>query len=695
MNTEGRILVVEDDPDVLNGTALLLEKAGYAIEKASTGEQALQRIREEPPDLILLDRDLPDFDGNALCRQIKQDEGTAHIQVVIASSTYVESDQQAQGLESGADGYITRPISNREFLARVRSFVSIHHMTRSLREQAAQLQEQNEILQRQRLASLNLMEDAVEGRERVEAANRALRESEERFRRVSAITSDIAYSCSAAQGGPHAIKWMTGAADRITGYTTEEIQARSCWRFLVLEEDRTLFDQQVIGLEAGAMSNCELRIQRKDGSIGWIESTAECSEDPQHPGRLLLYGGLKDITERKRIEQEIVAAKDRAERSEKLKDSFIANISHEIRTPLNIILGYIGVIAEKFLPQAAEGDQRFFESVERGGERLMRTVDMILNVSRLQAGEFTLRPAEVDLSGLVRRIVSDHQSLAQKKKIVLSSVDECGNAVVWADEYCITQAVSNLLNNAIKFTLHGQVEARVFRNHEGKPCISCRDTGIGIAKDYLPLLFSRYTQEQTGYSRPFEGLGLGMSLVKEYLQLNHATIEVESEKGVGTTFTITFHGGALPEVDASTEEERAHPVPDNAAAKRMKAAMALPAVLLVEDDEMTIEFMRVILDGKWTVHSARSGEEAWAVLRSAHVDIILMDISLAGHQTGLELTQEIRQNPAYRIIPIIAVTAHAYASDRDNCLDAGCDDFIRKPIDSALVLGTMDRLLVR
>ena len=695
MNTAERILVVEDDPDVLQGTARLLEKAGYAVDTASTGELARQRILEDPPVLILLDRDLPDCDGNDLCRQLKQDEATASIMVVIASSTYVESDEQAQGLESGADGYITRPISNRELLARVRTFVSIHNLTQSLREQAAQLQEQNEILRRQRLASLNLMEDAVEGRERVEAANRALREGEERFRRVSAITSDIAYSCSADDGGSYRIVWMTGAADRITGYATEEIQARGCWRFLVLEEDRHLFDANIAGLAVGSTSCIELRIQRKDGEIAWIESTAECAADSQHPAGLLLYGGLKDITERKKIEQEILAARDRAERSEKLKGSFIANISHEIRTPLNIILGYIGVIGEKFLPLADAGDQRFFESVERGGERLMRTVDMILNVSRLQAGEFVLRPAEVDLPGLVRRIVSDHQSQAQKKKIVLSSVDECGNAGIVADEYCITQAVSNLLNNAIKFTMHGQVEARVFRDREGRPCISCRDTGIGIAKDYLPLLFSRYSQEQSGYSRPFEGLGLGMALVKEYLALNNATIEVESEKGVGTTFTITFHEGSAPAVGAFAEEEVLRPAPDSPAVTRTMAPGVLPSVLLVEDDEMTIEYMNVILEGKWRVHSARSGEEAWAVLRSASIDLILMDISLAGPQTGLELTQEIRQSPAHRIIPIIAVTAHAYASDRDNCLDAGCDDFIRKPIDSAVVLSTMDRLLAR
>ncbi|MBL0177118.1 MAG: response regulator [Ignavibacteria bacterium] len=402
-----------------------------------------------------------------------------------------------------------------------------------------------------------------------------------------------------------------------------------------------------------------------------------------------------DLTERKRAEEATLAAKVRAENSEKLKDVFIANISHEIRTPLNIILGFTNVIEEMYLPAASVADHHIFESVERGGERLMRTVDMILNVSRLQSGEFPLKLVDVNIPQLVRGVVADMQPIARQRNLSLTTVDECGSVTVVADEYCIVQAVSNLVNNAIKFTAHGGVEIRIFRDAQQRVCLSCHDTGIGISKEYLPVLFTRYSQEQSGYTRPFDGLGLGTALIQEYLIINNATIAVESEKGVGSTFTITFQKNgkthARPAI-ATASAPRAAPeaLPDRTPRHQGKRS-----VLLVEDDRMTIDFMKLVLAPHWDVSSARSGPEAWDILRAVPVDIILMDISLAGSQTGVELTREIRSSPEHCALPIIAVTAHAYDSDRSNCLAAGCDDFLRKPVNTDALASTMERLLAR
>ncbi len=175
MNAPLRILVVDDEPDLLIGTARLLEKAGYAVDRAANGEQALQAVRDHRPDLLLLDRDLPDIDGTEVCRRIRQDPAVAGSFVIIISGSYTESDEQAEGLESGADGYITRPIANRELLARVAAFVRILHLTRSLRLQAEELMKSGAAASQARLASLNLMEDAVAARDRLEIANQALR----------------------------------------------------------------------------------------------------------------------------------------------------------------------------------------------------------------------------------------------------------------------------------------------------------------------------------------------------------------------------------------------------------------------------------------------------------------------------------------------------------------------------------------
>ena len=519
----------------------------------------------------------------------------------------------------------------------------------------------------------------------------ALLESAELHRSIFNASPDIIVITD-LEGG---ILMVSPIALKLFGYDSEgEFLGRRIKEFIAPEDLERAEVEFASMFQDVTVAPGRYRGVRRDGGRVDVEVNGEFIRDAAgQPAKLVFV--IRDISERRQFERELLAAKMRAENSERLKDVFIANISHEIRTPLNIILGYTSVIEEKFLSRAAEGEARYFESVQRGGERLLRTVDMILNVSRLQSGEYTLSPAEVDISQLMQRIVADHQPFAQKKNLALSSIDECGSAFVTADEYCITQAVSNLLHNAIKFTVSGGVQLRTFRDAEGKLCVSCRDTGIGIAPDYLPLLFSRYSQEHTGYSRAFEGLGLGMALVKEYLAINNATIAVESEKGKGTTFTITFENGGVP---APARDATAIDVPAPVSEEASFGAQPEDrkrTVLLIEDDEMTVEFMTVVLSERWNVLTARSGPDAWAILGATRVDIILMDISLAGRQTGIELTQEIRQSPAHRIIPIIAVTAHAYPSDRENCLDAGCDDFIRKPVSSRVLIETMERLLAR
>jgi PAS domain S-box-containing protein len=535
--------------------------------------------------------------------------------------------------------------------------------------------------------AIGILDDITE-RKRIEEA---LRESVEQHRSIFNASPDVLVITD-LEGG---ILMVSPIAMAMFGYDAEEhLLGKRIQSFIApedVERAEVEFASMFQAVKPAPGQYCGLR---SDGSRIDVEVNGEVIRDAEgQPVQLLFI--IRDISERRRFESELLVAKMRAENSERLKDVFIANISHEIRTPLNIILGYTNVIEEKFLSRATDAEARYFESVQRGGERLLRTVDMILNVSRLQSGEYTLNPAEVDISGLVQKIVADHQPFAKKKQLSLSSIDECGSAHISVDEYCITQAVSNLLHNAIKFTISGGVQLRTFRDAGGRLCISCRDTGIGIAPDYLPLLFSRYSQEHTGYSRPFEGLGLGMALVKEYLAVNNATIDVVSEKGAGTTFAITFENGGIPAParDASPADAPAHPSAE--VALRAGPADRKRTVLLIEDDEMTVEFMTVVLSERWNVLTASSGPEAWAVLRAAHVDIILMDISLSGRQTGIELTQEIRQSPAHRIIPIIAVTAHAYASDRENCLDAGCDDFLRKPVSSRVLVETMERLLAR
>jgi DNA-binding response OmpR family regulator len=176
MSESFRILVVDDDPDILNGTALLLEKAGYTVDRASTGEAALAAVAAQPPNLMLLDRDLGGIDGLEVCRQIKCVPAYADILIVIASASYAATENLSEGLEAGADGYIARPIANRELLARISAYERIHRLTHTLRREAVERKQQASVASAAQLASLNLMEDALAAQQATQHANQKLRE---------------------------------------------------------------------------------------------------------------------------------------------------------------------------------------------------------------------------------------------------------------------------------------------------------------------------------------------------------------------------------------------------------------------------------------------------------------------------------------------------------------------------------------
>jgi CheY-like chemotaxis protein len=216
------------------------------------------------------------------------------------------------------------------------------------------------------------------------------------------------------------------------------------------------------------------------------------------------------------------------------------------------------------------------------------------------------------------------------------------------------------------------VEVRV-RQQAERGVIVVRDTGIGISAEFLPRVFEEFSQEVSGYGRPYEGTGLGLSLAKKFVEASGGTITVESRKGRGSAFTLAFPlTGAVPP----------------------SSAPALP-ILLVEDDRLTREFMRTLLGPDFTVHTAGDAAEARAVLDREPVALILMDLTLAGPVDGLELTRQLRRTERWRATPIIAVTAHASDHAREDALAAGCDAYLVKPLDSDALAATMRGLLRR
>jgi signal transduction histidine kinase len=241
-----------------------------------------------------------------------------------------------------------------------------------------------------------------------------------------------------------------------------------------------------------------------------------------------------------RDRSELSAARDAALEASRLKSAFVANITHEIRTPLNVILGYADLMVERLGEINDDSVSEYAEPIHRAGQRLLDTIGAVLDLSRIESGAFELKPVTIRIAAMVERHVKDLSVLARKKGIRLLSQIEVPDATVVFDEHCLSNTIINLIQNAIKFTEQGYVAVRVFRDGKGALALEVRDTGDGIDAAYLPRLFEPFSQESLESAQSHEGAGLGLALVRRYVEFNHARIEVESTKHVGTAFIVTF-----------------------------------------------------------------------------------------------------------------------------------------------------------
>ena len=248
---------------------------------------------------------------------------------------------------------------------------------------------------------------------------------------------------------------------------------------------------------------------------------------------------MLDISEIKRVQRELVEALKKAEESDRLKSAFLAQMSHEIRTPLNVILTSIPLIADE-ISSDDEDLKIILDSVKSAGKRLQRTIDMILSMSSVQSGNYKATFEKFDIVSDLKKMVNEFKSLSDDKGLKLKFTQSEDTAFITADRYTVNQVFQNLINNAIKYTLKGYVEVYVKNLKNDKVKIEIRDSGIGMSEEYLQKMFMPFSQEDTGYKREFEGNGLGLALVKKYIELNRAEINVESEKNIGSVFSVVF-----------------------------------------------------------------------------------------------------------------------------------------------------------
>lgn len=254
-----------------------------------------------------------------------------------------------------------------------------------------------------------------------------------------------------------------------------------------------------------------------------------------------IYG--RDITELKRSEKELQEALRKAEESQKLKEFFLSQISHEVRSPLNVIIGFSNMLLEEAKSSNDPDMKEIYLSIINNSKRLYRTFDLLLNMSQIQTGTFNLRFERIDVLPIIKSLTNEFATYAEEKRVILKVVPLTEDTFITADHYSVNQIFSHLIDNAIKYSENGNVDI-ILRRDDNYFYVDVKDNGIGMPPEYIEKLFTPFSQANMSYSKPFEGTGLGLALVKNLLDINNAKIEVKSELGTGSIFTVIFEGNS-------------------------------------------------------------------------------------------------------------------------------------------------------
>jgi hypothetical protein len=618
-----KILVVDDNASSLYTTSRMLRAAGFDVLEADNGGKALALA--DQVGLMILDINLPDVDGFEVCRQLRARSTTAYLPIVHLSATFMDVEDMSQGLAAGADSYLTHPADPKVLVATVRALLFARQA------------------------------DVVK------------RAADARFRKVFELASSGIVLLDGDLVCRDVNPAFCGIAKRVRG----EIVGHSL-RSLIADGQEDEF-KRLTGdlLETGQWQGM-LPLQRGDDAVADVEWRIASETDTG--ARIAV---ATDVTERRRaeVERERLLASEQlaraeAERSNQLKDEFLATLSHELRNPLNAILGWSKVLGRT--PGTTPIIQQGLEAIERNSQVQTHLIADLLDFAGIRFGKMRLDLEVVDPAGAVRASVDVVESQARAKSLKIFTHIEDPQARVMADQSRLQQIVWNLLSNSIKFTpRNGRVDVTARVDHEFYQ-IEVRDNGQGISPEFVPRLFDRFSQQETGAGKSHAGLGIGLTIVRHLVEAQFGTIEAHSEgPGTGATFRVRLpltqeQGRSLSEM----------------------TSVLLPGlhVLVVEDDaDARALIARILADSGAEVSVAASADEALAqVAQVAHAppNILISDIGMA-KKDGYQLIRALRAGgyDANRL-PAIALTAFTRHEDRTDALEAGFQLHLTKPVNA-------------
>ncbi|SDG35260.1 PAS domain-containing protein [Desulfosporosinus hippei] len=509
-----------------------------------------------------------------------------------------------------------------------------------------------------------------------------LKESEEKFKELAENLGEVIYIQQNGQ-----FVYISSAYERVTGKTCQSMYENPLSYIDSIhpeDKDRIVKVRLEDKYISKGLFDEQYRIIQPDGNIRWVWTRSFPIRDEN--GEIIKRVGIaNNITKLKEYEESLREAMEKAEASNKTKSQFLANMSHEIRTPMNGILG----MAQLLVMNLKDEEKEMATIIKASGDDLLKIIDDILDLSRIEAGKLRLSQEEFDINMLVNHVNKVMETLVKQKGISYKSYIErtIVNRLI-GDPDRLKQVLFNLLGNAIKFTEQGSIELSIAKGKvfEDKLQLvfSVNDSGIGIADDKVGQLFTYFTQGDDSVTKKYGGTGLGLAISKQLINMMDGEISVESKLGVGSCFSFSAIFKAAmdnTEINNTNNEDT------------LNVTATSSTALLVEDDYVSGVVMKKLCERRnIALTIVTNGKQAIEIMKKECFDIIFMDIQMPDI-SGYETTRIIRdmEREVNKHTPIIATTAFALVGDREKCIDVGMDDYLAKPIDSEKFYAIVER----
>lgn len=647
---ELKLIILEDEPahaEIIR-RSLLGDENSCNITIVQTLKEFKNIIHVIIPDLVIADMNLPD--GNALSLL----KGSVESQPwpVLVMTSFGDEELAVKALKSGALDYIVKSPE---------TFKNIQYVVnRNIREWRN--------IRKSRQAEI------------------ALRESEKKFRHLfETMEQGVVY-----QNSEGFITEANPAAEKILGLNLAQMQGRTSFdpRWRTIREDGTIFPGEahpaIVALNTGLTIRDTIMgiFHPQKNEYKWIiiNATPEFRENDTKPYQV--FTTFTDVTELKHTEEalqrqylELKRAKEKAEESDRLKSAFMANMSHEIRTPMNGILGFADLLKSPNL--SGESQQKYIEIIEMSGRRMLEIINDLIDISKIEAGQIEIKNDTVNIPELLDELIEFFAYEAFKKGITLRKNNQLPEEMnlVESDRIKLAQIITNLIKNALKFTdKNGCIEIGCKVKDSQEILFYVEDNGKGIRKELQDKIFDRFRQGDISHTEIHEGVGLGLSISKAFVELLGGKIALESEVGKGSCFYFTIANyNKVQQVSAPEEHESVH------------EQLCCVNILVAEDDQPSYMLLKEILaKSNINTYHVKNGREAVNLFKS-HTDInlVLMDIKMPV-MDGLEAAQEIKKIRSE--VPIIAQSAFVNEIDIQNAIEAGCSDYITKPIKMSVLM---------